>query len=157
MGGFAFSRYEESQSTFISGNQIKSSYLICYESLFGGFVREFSKKGAQVLFIGLNESWYKNLQGAKQFLYISSIRAIENRRSIARSSNDGVSAFINQKGDIISSIEKFSPNASINKIRLNNKKTFYTHYGDYLGMISFIILMIVILKTLLESIFKFKQ
>ena len=47
------------------------------------------------------QEWWEDTPGYKQHLSYARIRAIENRRSIARSANTGTSCFVNQKGDII--------------------------------------------------------
>ncbi len=43
-----------------------------------------------------NDGWWGNTPGYKQHLSFSRIRAIEMRRSVARSANTGVSAIINR-------------------------------------------------------------
>ncbi len=147
-GGFSFSIFDRNQNVFQSNTQIKSSYIICYESLFGDFVRNFSKEGAEILFIGLNESWYKNVKGGRQFMHIAGLRAIENRRAVARSSNDGVSGFISQRGDILQQYEEFNPKALRSTLKLNRKTTFYSQYGDYLGKIAAILAFLIVLSVI---------
>ncbi len=82
-------------------------------------------------------------------MYYSALRAIENRRYIVRSSNDGVSAFIDHKGEIFSSYEDFEPRLISNKIRLNQKRTFYNYFGDYIGIVALILVIISLIKILL--------
>ena len=83
-----------------------------------------------------NDGWWKNTAGHKQHLSYASLRAIETRRSIARSANTGISAFINQKGDIESQT-KWWEEAYLNKeLNLNNKITIFVKYGDLVGRVS---------------------
>jgi len=133
LGGFSFSTRESNQHQFDSGNGVKVTPLICYESIFGGLTSSYVKGGANLLFVILNEGWYKNIYGASQFMYYSSVRAVENRRSIARSSNDGVSCFINQRGDIDQQVDEFKPQVILQTLYANRAQTIYTIFGDLLA------------------------
>ncbi|MEM9858415.1 MAG: apolipoprotein N-acyltransferase, partial [Bacteroidota bacterium] len=104
--------------------------------LYGQFASEKIGHKPGILFILLNEGWYKSITGASQFMYYSAIRAIETRRSVARSSNDGISCTINQKGQIEKQITDFSPNTIKAKLKVSDKKTFYSLSGDYVGYFS---------------------
>ena len=76
----------------------KIAPIICYESVFGKYVTEYVKKGANALFIITNDGWWKNTNGYKQHLSFASIRAIETRRPVARAANTGVSCIIDIRG-----------------------------------------------------------
>ncbi|MDR3273604.1 MAG: apolipoprotein N-acyltransferase [Flavobacteriaceae bacterium] len=120
-------------------NQAKVAPLVCYESIYGEFVGEFVKKGANVIFISTNDSWWGNSQGHKQLLTYARLRAIENRRDIARSANSGISAFINQRGDIEKSLEYDVRGALRGNVNLTSELTFYAKYGDVLARIALIL------------------
>lgn len=153
-GNFTFSTRKYDKDIFITENGVKTSTLICYESAFGGEVASKVRKGAQLLFVVLNEGWYKNLKGAEQFKGLSVIRAIENRRAIARASNDGISCFINKRGEVQNYTDDFSPLALKQNMEVNNEKTFYSLHGDYIGWISlgvWISLSIIILTIALAQ------
>lgn len=125
-------------------NNGKVAPTVCYESIFGEFVSEFVNNGANVLFISTNDSWWGNSDGHLQLLDYARLRAIENRRSIARSANSGISAFINQKGDIISALSYDTQGAIKGKVKLNEKLTSYTQTGDLLARISLILVGILL-------------
>ena len=78
--------------------------IICYELMYGEFVSEYVRNGAEALAILTNEGWWGDSQGHKQLLSYSELRSIEFRKSIIRSANTGVSAIISQRGDIVTSI-----------------------------------------------------
>ena len=121
--------------------------IICYESVYGAYVTEYVQKGATFLAILTNDGWWNNSQGHKQHLSIARLRAIENRRAIARSANTGVSAFINSKGDIIKSLE-YNQKGSIQiALPTNTKITYYTKHGDYIYRIAMLTLVLVLLGT----------
>ncbi|AWU42891.1 apolipoprotein N-acyltransferase [Blattabacterium punctulatus] len=132
---------------------IKVVPIICYESIFGEYVSKFIKKNnADFIVIITNDGWWGRSQGYKQHLYYARLRAIENRKYIARSSNTGVSCFINEKGEIISSIPYGKKGILSDKVILNRRKTFYTKNGDYLAKISLLTVIIIFIYT---TIFRF--
>lgn len=135
-GGYTFSAKKQKKHVFRASDGTKSIPLICYESAFGSSTAKYVQQGAEVLFVLLNEGWYRHDQGAQQLLYLSAIRAIETRRSIARSSNDGISAFINQKGVIIDQVGSYNPTAIKQNLILNKKKTIYVYFKDILAQIA---------------------
>ncbi|OFY68588.1 MAG: apolipoprotein N-acyltransferase, partial [Bacteroidetes bacterium RIFOXYA12_FULL_33_9] len=65
--------------------------VICYESVYGEFVSDYVKNGADLIFIITNDGWWEDTPGYKHHLSYASLRAIETRRSIARSANTGIS------------------------------------------------------------------
>src|SRR5690606_15405409 len=95
--------------------------------------------GANVLFIMTNDSWWGNSDGHKELLAFGNLRAIETRRDIVRAANSGVSAFINQKGEITSSLAYETKGALVGKAKLNQEITIYTKHGDYLARIGLLI------------------
>ena len=71
--------------------------LICYESIYGDLN---SNKVSNVLCIITNDGWWRNTKGYKQHFSYAKLRAIEQKRSIIRSANTGISAFISPNGDV---------------------------------------------------------
>ena len=117
--------------------------LICYELLFGSDIANYITPSNQIITISLNEGWYYDYEGASQFFYYSTLRAVEFRRAIARSSNGGISGFINQRGQptiFNKSITK--KNVLTDELMAGNDITFYSKHGDYLGTISSSILIV---------------
>ncbi len=113
--------------------------LICYESIYGDYVTDYVKQGAEALFVITNDGWWDNSNGHRQHMYLSSLRAIENRRYVVRSANTGISCFINSRGDIYHPSSYDEAIAIRDEIYLNDKITFYTLYGDLIGRISILV------------------
>lgn len=109
---------------------------ICYESVYGEYCTGYIKKGARLLVVITNDAWWGDTPGYKQHLHYASLRAIETRRSIARCGNTGISAFINQRGDIVSRTKWWEEAVLRGKINLNDKMTFFAREGDIAGRIS---------------------
>ena len=113
--------------------------MICYESIYGGWVSKFVAKGANLLAIITNDGWWDRTPGYKQHLYLGRLRAIENRRAIVRSANTGVSCLIDQRGDI-SHRTLYGQDAAFNgTVRLNTDLTFYTRHGNWILWIVWIV------------------
>jgi len=125
--------WQEHPTVFYSQGGIGAAPVICYESIWGNYVAEYVKQGAQFIAIVTNDGWWGNTSGKSQHLAYAKLRAIENRRWVARSANTGISAFINQRGDIVAQTNWWEPAALKADINLNEKITFYTATGDYLA------------------------
>lgn len=121
--------------------------VICYESVFGEFITEYVANGAGLIFIITNDGWWGDTPGYKQHLLYGRLRAIETRRDIARSANTGISCFINQRGDIIQPTPWWREATIKASMHINNTKTFYVSYGDWLPALASIILLFVFVAT----------
>ncbi|MEI7757994.1 MAG: apolipoprotein N-acyltransferase [Bacteroidota bacterium] len=106
--------------------------IICYESIYGEYVSTYVAKGANILTILTNDGWWGNTPGHKQHLEYARLRAIENRKWVARSANTGISAVIDDKGNILET-RGWNKAASIKfSIPTTDTLTFYTRFGDWL-------------------------
>ncbi|MBK9193184.1 MAG: apolipoprotein N-acyltransferase [Crocinitomicaceae bacterium] len=123
---------------------VKFAPVICYESVYGEYVSYYIRKGAEIITVITNDGWWQDTPGYKQHRMFSQIRAIECRRSVARSANTGVSCFINQKGEIISEIGCNRGGAIRASINRNSEFTFFVKYGDVTGRISLFVALIML-------------
>lgn len=123
-------------SVFYAQSGIGAAPVICYESIWGNYVAEYIKQGAQFIAVVTNDGWWGDTSGKDQHLQYAKLRAIENRRWVARSANTGISAFINQRGDIVQQTAWWEPTAITQEINLNEDLTFYTRYGDIILYLS---------------------
>src|SRR5690606_562236 len=121
---------QDKPSVFYSASGIGAAPVICYESIWGNYVAEYVKMGAQFIAVITNDGWWGDTSGKDQHLQYAKLRAIENRRWVVRSANTGISAFINQRGDIVQKSSWWVPTALSQEINLNENLTFYTRSGD---------------------------
>jgi apolipoprotein N-acyltransferase len=142
---------QEKRAVFKSKQGIVAP-LICYESIYGDYVTDYVKEGAQALFVITNDGWWDNSNGHRQHMYLSSLRAIENRRYVVRSANTGISCFINSRGDIYHPSKYDEAIAIRDEIYLNNEITFYTLYGDLIGRISFLVSIWILVSMLANGL-----
>jgi apolipoprotein N-acyltransferase len=129
---------------------------ICYESIYGEYLGKYIQKGAELIFIITNDGWWKDTPGYRQHLSYARLRAMEMRRSIARSANTGISAFIDQRGDILQKTGWWQPATIKASLNANKEMTFYALHGDYIGRYA-CILSVVIFIDLIISIISIKR
>ena len=132
-------------------NKGKIAPIICYESIYGEFVTEYVKNGANFLGIMTNDSWWGVTQGHQQLMAYAKLRAIETRREIARSANSGISAHINARGDVMADTLYEDQTALFAKVNLYDKMTFYTRAGDLLTRFSIFVLGFLVFYTMIKQ------
>jgi apolipoprotein N-acyltransferase len=135
----------------LTGRQgLRVAPVICYESVYGEYHGGYIRKGAQLSAIITNDGWWDNTAGYRQHLRFASLRAIETRRDIARSANTGISAYINQRGDILQAT-KYEEAAAIRAtVRPNEQITFYVKWGDMIGRIALFLALLVGLNAFVK-------
>jgi apolipoprotein N-acyltransferase len=147
---------QDTRTVFFSADKTGIAPVICYESIFGEYVSDYVKNGANLIFIMTNDGWWGNTDGHLQHLYYGAMRAIENRRCIARSANTGTSCFIDEEGNIMQPTQWWQPAVIKASLSINSEKTFYTRHGDYIGfyslLISAVLILLVVIKFILERV-----
>jgi len=122
--------------------------VVCYESIYADYVADYVRNGASFIFIITNDGWWDDTPGYIQHLNYAKLRAIENRRQIARSANTGVSCFIDEYGTI-SEATPWWKEAVIEKDMLPLYKfTFFSRFGDLISYFSVAISILLILWAL---------
>lgn len=122
--------------------------VICYESVYGGFVTDYIKKGANVLFVMTNDGWWGDTDGYVQHKYMSALRAIETRRWVVRAANTGTSCFINERGEILSQTDYDVETALLGNVAMLSDTTFYVRYGDLIARIALLVALLCAVSTL---------
>lgn len=150
LGGDAGSYTPASQPTVFAGaGDQKIGTVICFESVFGEYVSGTVKNGANIVFVMTNDGWFKDSPGVWQHFSYSRIRAIETRRCIVRSANTGISGIINGRGDVIEETKVNCQAVIGSDVNLNDGITFYVRYGDYLGRISLMLSVLILIYLFL--------
>ena len=112
---------------------VRFSPLICYESVYPGFVASFVRKGAELITLITIDSWWGRMSGAFQHQQYAVLRAVENRRWIARCAVGGISCYIDPYGRAEDKTELFTRAALSRTLGVTDEMTFYTVHGDWLG------------------------
>lgn len=107
--------------------------LICWENIFPDLARRFALNGADFLVNMTNEAWFAATAAPRQFLAINVFRAVENRLSVVRSANIGISGFIDPNGRIIGTVGNGASDVEGHltmEVPISRERTFYTRHGD---------------------------
>ncbi len=140
------------REVFTTPDSVKIGTAICYESVYGDYYREYILKGANVMSIITNDGWWGDTPGYHQHLSYASLRAIETRRAIARSANTGISALINQRGEIMAQTGWWEPAYLTGRLNLNDEITVFVKYGDIIGRLSGFIFFLFALMGVVRTI-----
>ena len=109
---------------------------VCYESIYGEFMSNYVRNGADIIAIITNDGWWGNTPGYTQHEYYARLRAIETRRWVVRSANTGVSCIIDPTGNIIEARPWFQPAVIKSAVPPLQEKTFYVKYGDLISRLA---------------------
>lgn len=145
---------DEEQIPFKTTSSNIIAPIICYESAFGEFTSKFIVNGANVIFVITNDGWWKDTPGHRQHMVFSALRAIETRRSVARSANTGFSCIVNQRGDISQRTDYWVPDVVKATINANDTITYYVKYGDYIGRAGVLTAILFLLLTVVNILRK---
>jgi apolipoprotein N-acyltransferase len=80
---------------------------ICYEDAFGSEVAR-PLPDAELLVNMSNMAWYGHSLAAEQHVQFSQMRAMETSRWMLRSTNTGVTAAVNERGEIVKALPQFT-------------------------------------------------
>jgi apolipoprotein N-acyltransferase len=109
--------------------EARAGILVCFESVFPELSRKWVLAGANMLVNLTNDAWYGKSSAPHHSLAMSVLRAVETRRSLVRSANTGISAFVSPSGTITKQSELFIPWAEAAEVVLWGKLTIWARYG----------------------------
>ncbi|MCF0175770.1 MAG: apolipoprotein N-acyltransferase [Bacteroidales bacterium] len=139
------------------GESIAVAPVICYESIYGDFCRGYIDAGARLIAIITNDAWWKDTPGYRQHLSYACLRAIETRRDIVRCGNTGISAFIDQRGDVVSRTPWWQKKILHGHANLNDSRTFFVEHGDITGRISVFCFLLLLAALLARMVCRRKR
>ena len=119
----------DNQRDLIRLNNYSFVPLICYEIIYSGQINS-SKKNYDFILTISEDGWFGNSIGPYQHFSHSIFRSIEEGKPVIRSSNNGISAFINPKGQVIEKI--LTTDKGFIEIRSFKKsnKTIFGYHGN---------------------------
>jgi len=102
--------------------------IVCYESIFPELIASFAQRGSEMIAVVTNDSWYGNTSGPYQHKEIAVLRAVENRKTVVRAANGGISCIISPLGKTLAETKMFTKDVLVGDVHLNDEKTFYTQH-----------------------------
>lgn len=110
-------------------NNMKIAPLICYEGAFYKQLKTQTAKGANIVALVSNDSWFGFSHGRYQHLAVDVMRSAEFGRWILRCTQSGISAYIDAKGRIISTLGVSEAGYLDGEAELISKRTFFGRFG----------------------------
>ncbi|HBT89570.1 apolipoprotein N-acyltransferase [Desulfobacter sp.] len=127
--------------------------LICFEIIFPDIASAFVRNGADILTTMTNDAWFGRTQAALQHFSMAVFRAVENRRSVVRAANTGISGFIDPSGTILEKTDIFTACALTRQVPVMSGQTFYTRHGDLAAKACLVaFFLICVIKFILKKI-----
>lgn len=127
---------------------INLGLLICFEDAFDLIAREAVIKGADILVNLTNDSWSKTYSAEWQHHIVAKFRAIENKRTLIRSTNSGVTSIIDPWGRVLKRLPLFEEGSLEYSVPVYNKITsLYTKAGDWFIVLLTVLAIGIILRS----------
>jgi apolipoprotein N-acyltransferase len=132
------------QPGLLAGN-LKVAPLICYESAYPDFAAQQIANKDLIVSVS-DDSWFGHSLGPYQHLQIAQMRSLENGRYQLRATNTGISAIINQKGQIVAQAQQFARQVLTGEAYIYQGETPFTRFGSW-PILSLVALLLVIAKA----------
>jgi apolipoprotein N-acyltransferase len=127
---------EGSEWTVFELDGVRFSTPICFEDTFGYLSREFVRQGAEVIVNLTNDLWSYSEPSAMQHMGMAVFRAVENRRSLVRSTNGGMTTIIDPNGTLLDLYPPFKEGYLAGDVPVyTDADTLYTAWGDWLAAV----------------------
>lgn len=127
------------EATSLKTDNFTTQGLICYDSVYPSWIREFIKDEADFITIITNDGWWGNTSGHYQHFAYARLRAIEFDRWIVRSANNGFSGIIDPEGNVLQKTNYWERTGFTFDVPSKSTKTIYTKFGDWLGYLCLIL------------------
>ncbi len=130
-----------------SAGRVALGPFICYEAMFPPYAREMTREGASLLVTQSNDSWFQSRAAMQQHLASVVLRAIENRREVARSTTTGITCFVDSRGRVHDALPLNTVGYAIRVVQMRDGLTLYTRLGDWFVLACFFALLAITYKT----------
>ena len=113
----------------------KAMPAICYEIAYSHLFKRLAADSHLLLAIS-EDGWFGDSLGPHQHLQIAQMRSLENEKPTVRSTSSGVSAFIGEKGQILSQAPQFQTTTLTHRLDARAGKTPWNTWGDWPSLLS---------------------
>jgi apolipoprotein N-acyltransferase len=126
--------------------EAKGGVMICFESHFGSLSREYALRGADFLIEMTNDGYLGNTPVLRQHLANSVFRAVETNRPLLRVTNVGITAYINEGGEVLDTADVYTEATRVWTVsKSDSSQTFYVRCGDWMAWLCSIVSLVLIL------------
>ncbi|MBP3333803.1 MAG: apolipoprotein N-acyltransferase [Clostridia bacterium] len=125
--------------------------LICFDSIYPDLARKSTADGAEYILLSTNDSWYRDSASAYQHNSHAVLRAVENRRYIARAASTGISAIISSDGEIVDMLPPLTKGYLTSSVYRSTNRTLYSYVGDIIVLPCVMLVAVLAVKNFLEN------
>ncbi len=145
VGNFSYGR----EYDLLPVGEAKAGVMICFESHFGALSRRYVQDGADVLIEMTNDGYLGPTPVLRQHLANAVFRAVETNRPVLRVTNVGVTAYINERGQVLDPLPSYTEGTRVWSVpKSDRSQTFYLKYGDWFAWLSTIITVLLLMWCL---------
>ena len=123
----------------INGTEFSSS--ICYEIAYPELVRIADIDPAFILTVS-NDTWFGSSIGPWQHLQLARMRALENERMLVRTTNNGITAVISTRGQVLASLPQISRGVLRHDLEMRSGNTPFQRFGSWPILFSAVAILI---------------
>ncbi len=124
---------------------------ICFEIIFPGLSRSQVKNGAGLLVNLTNDAWFGKSAAAYQHFGMTVFRAVENRRSLVRSANTGISGFVDPTGRVAARTALFEDAVVARTVPVMTAITSYTRFGDLPAQACVMVMIVLVGRPMVQG------
>lgn len=135
-----FTRGEPEQQPFTVADQ-RIAFNICYEDSFGEELLA-GARSATLLANVSNLAWFGHSTAAEQHLQLSQARALETGRPMLRATNTGLTAVIDQRGQVLQSLPQFHNARLDTSVQGRQGETPYLRWGNWPVLIALLLAIV---------------
>ena len=118
----------------------KAGVMICFESHFGQLSREYVRNGADAIIEMTNDGYLGPTPVLRQHLANAVFRAVETNRPVLRVTNVGITAYINERGEVLDPAQPYTEDTRVWSVaKSDGSQTFYVRYGDWFAWLCTVI------------------
>ncbi len=110
--------------------------VICFESIFSGFVNALMGEGSEFLVVSTNDGWFEGTPAPLHHLQMTRLRAIEQQSYVAQCANSGISAIIDNTGRVVRKTGMRQRTVLEGALYPRKKPSFYARHGQLLFLVS---------------------
>ncbi|GIU42702.1 apolipoprotein N-acyltransferase [Shewanella sairae] len=132
------------------GHQISPA--ICYEIAFPEQLRANMNDNTDLLMTVSNDAWFGTSNGPLQHMEIAQMRSVELGRPLVRATNNGVTAVVDEQGNITDKLPQFEAGVLVSNVKLMKGHTVFSTFGQWpILLLSFMIAALAIIRKKLCS------
>jgi apolipoprotein N-acyltransferase len=126
--------------TIFESDGVEFATPICFEDTFGYLSREFVRRGADLIVNLTNDGWSYSVPAQMQHMAMAVFRATENRRTVIRSTNSGMTTVIDPNGRIVGMLEPFTESYMVEDVPIYSERTsVYTRFGNWAAWLALVV------------------